>query len=340
MEKTAIVILNWNGKPLLERFLPSVIAHSTMPDVEIIVADNASTDNSVSFVQKKYPQIRIIRLNKNYGFAGGYNRALEQVQADYFMLLNSDIEVTKNWLTPLISLMKNNKNIAGCQPKILSLRQPEYFEHAGASGGFVDKNYFPFCRGRIFNYVEKDNGQYNNRREIFWASGAAFMIRSDVFKYGGGFDEMFFAHMEEIDLCWRLKNRGYRFFVEPESIVYHLGGATLNYMTPKKTFLNFRNNLYMIYKNAEPSKFIGVLITRLFLDTIAAFKFLISLKLTHFFSVIKAHWQFWFTMHLFSNKRKENKIKSVQFNHPEIYKHSVVIDFYAKGKKKFSDLNI
>lgn len=338
MGKTAIVILNWNGKQLLEEFLPSVVKYSNLPDVEIVVADNASTDDSVPFLVDNYPQIKVVKLNENYGFAGGYNKALAQVDADYFVLLNSDVEVTENWLQPLISLMDSDEKIAACQPKIRSYRHREYFEHAGASGGFIDKNYFPFCRGRIFNFVEKDEGQYDDRREVFWATGAALMVRTDAFKESGGLDEDFFAHMEEIDMCWRLKNRGYKIFVEPASVVYHLGGATLNYMSPRKTMLNFRNNLYMIYKNIAQGKFFGMLLIRLFYDTAAAFKFLLSLQIAHFFAVIKAHWQFWFTISRFSAKRKENLKHTTVFNHPEIYKHAIVKDFYLKGKKKFTDL--
>ncbi len=338
MGKTAIVILNWNGKSLLEKFLPSVVKYSTLPGVEIVVADNASSDDSVSFLQKNYPAIKIVRLDKNYGFAGGYNKSLEQVDADYFMLLNSDVEVAENWLQPLIALMDSDEKIAACQPKIRSYRYRDYFEHAGASGGFVDKNYFPFCRGRIFNEVEKDEGQYDNRREIFWATGAALMIRANIFRESGGLDNDFFAHMEEIDLCWRLKNRGYKIFVEPASVVYHLGGATLNYMSPKKTMLNFRNNLYMIYKNIARGKFFGMLLTRLFYDTVAAFKFLFSLQFTYFFAVMKAHCQFWFTMHRFTEKRKENLKQAISFDHAEIFGKSVVKAFYLNGKKKFSEL--
>ena len=338
MGKTAIVILNWNGKSLLEQFLPSVVRHTTLSGVEIIVADNASSDDSIPFLEKTFPQIKIIRLEKNYGFAGGYNKALEQVDADYFVLLNSDVEVTENWLQPLVALMESDKKTAACQPKIRSYRRREYFEHAGASGGFIDKNYFPFCRGRIFNEVEKDEGQYDDRREVFWATGAALMIRAETFKAVGGLDEDFFAHMEEIDLCWRLKNRGYKIFVEPASVVYHLGGATLNYMSPRKTMLNFRNNLYMIYKNIRRGKFFGMLITRLFYDTVAAFKFLVSLQFAHFFAVIKAHCQFWFTMHRFTSKRKENLKHNIIYKHSEIYNQSIVKDFYISGKRKFSEL--
>ncbi len=338
MGKTAIVILNWNGKLLLEQFLPSVVRHTTLPDVEIVVADNASSDDSIPFLEKTFPRIKIIRLDKNYGFAGGYNKALAQVDADYFVLLNSDVEVTENWLQPLIALMDSDEKIAACQPKIRSYRRREYFEHAGASGGFIDRNYFPFCRGRIFNEEEKDSGQYNDRMEVFWATGAALMVRAETFKSVGGLDEDFFAHMEEIDLCWRLKNRGYKIFVEPASEVYHLGGATLNYMSPQKTMLNFRNNLYMIYKNIAPGKFSGMLITRLFYDTVAAFKFLFSLQFTHFFAVIKAHCQFWFTMHRFAPKRKENLKHNTTYDHPEVYNRSIVKDFYLRGKRRFSEL--
>lgn len=338
MGKIAVVILNWNGKSLLEEFLPSVVKYSSQDNVELIVVDNASTDDSVSFLKKNFPNIKILIHDKNYGFAGGYNKSLKQIEADYYLLLNSDVEVTENWLQPLITLMENNPNVAACQPKVLAYNKKEYFEHAGASGGFLDKNYFPFCRGRIFNEVEKDLGQYNNAIEVFWATGAAFMVRADEYHSSGGLDEDFFAHMEEIDLCWRLKNRGYQIYVEPNAVVYHLGGATLEYMNPKKTMLNFRNSLYMIYKNIEHGKLFYTLVVRLLYDTIAGLKFLFSLQVSHFCAVIKAHFLFWITMHHFIPKRKENIQLSKKYHHAEIYEGSIVKDFYLHKKKRFTDL--
>ncbi len=338
MGKVAVVILNWNGKKLLDEFLPSVVKYSSQENVELYVVDNASIDDSVVFLKQNFPQIKILIHEENFGFAGGYNKALKQIEADYYLLLNSDVEVTENWLQPLVTLMESNPNIAACQPKVLAYRNKSSFEHAGASGGFIDKNYFPFCRGRIFNEVEQDNGQYNDSIEVFWATGAAFMVRSDAYHKAGGLDEEFFAHMEEIDLCWRLKNRGFQIYVEPNSVVYHLGGATLEYMNPRKTMLNFRNCLYMIYKNTAQGKFFGTLVIRLFYDTIAGLKFLASLQFSHFWAVIKAHFKFWVTMSHFKAKRRENILQAKNYQHQEIYNGSIVKDFYLSKKKRFTDL--
>ena len=245
----SIVILNWNGEKFLKKFLPILINNTKTDDIEIVVADNGSTDNSIELLKSTFTQVRTIILDKNYGFAGGYNKELTQIDSEYFVLLNSDIEVTEHWLDNLLNYMVLHKEVAACQPKILSQVNRSYFEHAGASGGFIDKYGFPFCRGRIFGKVEQDTGQYDNTIDVFWATGACLMIRSEVFKKVGGLDDEFFAHMEEIDLCWRLKNRAYRIVCVPESTVYHVGGGTLHTEHPYKTYLNFRNNLLMLYKN-------------------------------------------------------------------------------------------
>ncbi len=302
-QKTAIVILNWNGKELLERFLPSVIKFKD-DNSEIIIADNYSTDDSVSFLKATYPQLRLILNDKNYGFAEGYNLALKQIETEYYILLNSDIEVTANWAKGIIDFMEQNPDVAVCQPRIRSYREPELFEYAGACGGYIDKLGYPFCRGRLFQSIEKDHGQYNDIREIFWASGACFFIRAKLFHQAGGFDGDFFAHMEEIDLCWRLKNMGHRVFVYPDSIIYHVGGATLDKMSPRKTFLNFRNNLSLIYKNIPGDKLHSVLFKRVFLDMLAAFSFIFSGGFRHFGAVISAYYAFYKSLKKIRYKRK------------------------------------
>lgn len=338
MNNTAVVILNWNGAELLKTFLPSVINFTSLPDVEIYVADNHSNDNSIEFLKKEFPSIKIIQLDNNYGFAGGYNKALKRIDSKYFVLLNSDIEVSENWLQPLINLMNSDKTIAACMPKILSYKQKDEFEYAGAAGGFIDKYGFSFCRGRIFNYNEKDTGQYNIAGSVFWATGACLMIRSDVFNSAGGLDEEFFAHMEEIDLCWRIKNRGMNIYYCPDSKIYHLGGATLNKTNPKKTYLNFRNNLYMLYKNLPKGKVFNTIFTRMLLDGIAGLNFLAHLEFKNFFSVIKAHFAFYFNVSKFKSKRATNLKHAINFSHPEMFKRSIVRMFFFKKIKKFSEL--
>jgi len=338
MINTAVVILNWNGAELLKTFLPSVIKHSSLPDVELYVADNHSNDNSVEFVKKEYPSIQIIELDNNYGYAGGYNRALEKIEAENFILLNSDIEVSNNWLPPLLELMNSDENIAACMPKILSYNQKDEFEYAGAAGGFIDSLGFIFCRGRIFNANEKDEGQYNNTTPVFWATGACLMIRADIFRNVGGLDEEFFAHMEEIDLCWRIKNRGKEIFYCPDSEVYHLGGGTLKKTNPRKTYLNFRNNLFMLYKNLPKGKVFGLVTKRLLLDGIAGINFLFHFEFKNLFSVFKAHFAFYFKVSKFQEKRKNNLKYNVKYVHPEMYKGSIVKMFFLKKVKKFSDL--
>ena len=273
MLKTAVVILNWNGRKFLEQFLPSLIQNTQDENTQIVIADNNSSDDSIEFLNKNYPSIRQIIFDKNYGFTGGYNQALKQIEAKYFVLLNSDIEVTQNWLNPLVNLLESDNTIATCQPKIRSFHQKEYFEYAGAAGGFIDKYGYPFCRGRILDTVEKDMNQYNDIKDIFWASGACMLIRSDIFKQLNGFDDDFFAHMEEIDLCWRIKTAGHRIVYNPESVVFHVGGGTLPNNSPFKLYLNFRNNLFLLYKNLPEKNFVPVLVTRMLLDGLSAMVF-------------------------------------------------------------------
>jgi len=287
----AVVILNWNGISLLEQFLPTIIAHS--PQATIYVADNASTDASVSFVQANFPSVQIIQNKSNHGFAGGYNEALKKVTADIFVLVNSDVEVTPNWLEPMISTFENEPKTAILQPKILDFKNKAYFEYAGAAGGYIDKYGFPFCRGRIFDTIEKDLGQYDDVAEIFWASGACFFIRSEVYTTLEGFDASFFAHQEEIDLCWRAINKGYTIKYNPKSVVYHVGGATLQQGNPKKTELNFRNSLFMLTKNLPKKVLYSRLFIRMLLDGIAGLQFLVKGKPKHFFAVLKAHVAFY-----------------------------------------------
>lgn len=335
MKDIAIVILNWNGKHFLERFLPSVVLHSE--DAKIILADNASTDDSIEFVKINYPEIEIVVNSENKGFAGGYNTALKQIKSKYYLLLNSDIEVTKNWLLPLFEAIQN-PTVAGCQPKVLSYQEKSMFEHAGASGGYLDRDYFPFCRGRIFDRFEHDEGQYDGETEIFWATGAALLIRSDIFHEVGGFDEAFFAHMEEIDLCWRIKKLGYTFKVCPKSSIFHVGGGTLPYLSPRKTYLNFRNSLYMIVKNHE-----GLLFPKLFwrmsLDGIAGIRFLVRMEWKHLFAVFNAHMAMYKRLPILLKQRKLIQQNQKHFTAKGMYSGSILWDRYFKGVKRFTQLN-
>lgn len=334
MDKIAIVILNWNGKKLLEKFLPSVVEHSPLYS-NIYIADNASTDDSVSFVKSKYPQIGIIELKKNWGFAAGYNKALEQIKAEYYVLLNSDVEVTEKWVEPIVELMDQNPDIGACQPKIRAYNQRDEFEYAGAAGGFIDKWGYPLCRGRIFNVFEKDHGQYDDVREIFWASGAAMFVRSSVYKKAEGLDEDFFAHMEEIDLCWRMKNMGYRVYFHYQSLVFHVGGGTLTMGTPHKTYLNFRNNLQLLTKNLPKRKFLPLILLRLILDGIAAVSFLPNPSgWGNFWAVFKAHINFYINLPRTLKKRKKIPKRPVSC----IYRKSVVSMFFIHKIKSFSGL--
>lgn len=276
MEKMtcSIIILNWNGAEMLRRYLPSVVAHTTLPGCEIIVADNGSTDDSLQVLQTEFPQVRTIRLDANYGFAEGYNRAIAQVDSDYTVLLNSDVEVTEGWLEPLLDYLNTHKDVAAVQPKIRSWRNRQLFEHAGAAGGYINRLGYPYCRGRVLWHVEEDKGQYDTIADVDWTSGACMCVRTDVYKECGGLDAAFFAHMEEIDLCWRMRNRGWRLVCLPQSVVYHLGGGALSYDSPRKTYLNHRNNLLMLYKNQQHPW--GVLLVRCVLDYAAAAFYLLQ----------------------------------------------------------------
>jgi GT2 family glycosyltransferase len=333
LKKVAVVILNWNGRKFLKKFLPSVIKYS-QDNCDIIIADNASTDSSIEFLHETYPQIRIIQNLINGGFAKGYNDAFKKVEAEYYVLLNSDIEVTSNWINPVIELMDKDPTIAACQPKLRSYDHPEMFEYAVAAGGFIDKYAYPFCRGRLFQTIEKDVGQYDDITEIFWATGACMFVRANLYHKFGGLDEDFFAHMEEIDFCWRLKNAGYKIMYCPQSIVYHVGGGTLPKVSSHKTYLNMRNNITMLYKNLPNRLLVKVFIIRLFLDGIAAFKFLIDSGFKDFIAVIHAHISFY--AHLKLNLKKRQKIKHARINN--IYTGNIVIDYFFRKKRYFSEL--
>ncbi len=330
-EEVAVVILNWNGTAFLEKFLPSVISNAD--GAGVIVIDNASQDKPELILKEKFPSVSWIHLDRNYGFCGGYNRGLAQLNYTYFVLLNSDVEVTEGWLQPLIKAMNSKAQIAACQPKIMDYYHPDRFEYAGAAGGFMDWLGYPFCRGRIFETLEQDQGQYNESIPVFWATGAAMCIRSEAFKQIGGFDERFFAHMEEIDLCWRLQNKGWKIYAIPESVVYHVGGGTLASTHPKKTFLNFRNNLLMLHKNLPKNQLFSTLLARLFLDGLAGLKFIAEGKFKNFVSVIKAHFAFYHFV-IQSPKRKENYLL------PEtISRQSLIWTYYIKKKKTYSGFN-
>ena len=333
--RVAVVILNWNGRNFLESFLPSVVA-STYPGLEIIVADNASTDQSVEFLQSNYPLVSLIQNDKNYGFAEGYNRVIALLDFEYFILLNSDVEVSSNWIEPVIDFMESDINIAVAQPKILSYSKRNNFEYAGAAGGYLDALGYPFCRGRIFDTVEEDLEQYDDSSEIFWASGAAFFIKRKYWLETGGFDPDFFAHMEEIDLCWRLKNLGYKIVFCPKSKVFHVGGGTLNAESPFKTFLNFRNNLVMLQKNLNSVNAFLIIFIRFWLDLLSLIKYLVDGKPQNALAITKAH--FYFFAHLFKNIKKAGEINKSKFNSAGSYKVSIVWEYFIRKKKTFSSL--
>ena len=338
MSNIAVVILNWNGEAFLKRFLPILISNTQLADTEIVVADNASTDNSLRLLETDFPTIKTIVLDQNYGFAGGYNRALEQIEAKYFVLLNSDVEVTENWLLPLFNYLEQNKEVAACQPKIKSIQNREFFEHAGAAGGFIDFLGFPFCRGRVLSKVEEDKGQYDNIADVFWASGACFMVRADLFKKLGGFDDVFFAHMEEIDLCWRFNSRGYRVVCVPESTVYHVGGGTLKSEHPYKTYLNFRNNLLMLYKNLPQKELNSVLKWRKIIDYIAFSQMMLTGKSRNAMSVIRARKDFKKLMPEFETKRNENILYATRTQCAEMLNKSIIVEYYFKWNRTFNHL--
>ena len=339
MLKTAIVILNFNGKHFLEKFLPSVVQNS--PENSVFVADNASNDASLLFLKEHYPQIKIIILDKNYGFAEGYNLALEIIKADfapkYYVLLNSDVEVTNNWLAPLENLLENDTEIAACQPKILSYHQKTHFEYAGGAGGFLDRFGFAFCRGRIFDTLEEDKGQYNDTKAVFWATGACMFVRASAYHELGGLDGHFFAHQEEIDLCWRIQNNNKKVFYCAESTVFHVGGGTLHKSNPKKTYLNFRNNLILLHKNL-PNTFSSFLLIyfRLILDGLASINFLLKGHFKDFWAVLRAHYGYYHYL-IFHKKTATEKLKP-QNKNTKLYPKSIVWAYFVKKIKKFSDL--
>jgi len=330
--KTAIVILNWNGQKLLEQFLPSVVNFS-LDEATIYIADNASTDDSVSYVKTHFPSVKIIKNSQNGGYSKGYNDALKAIDADIYCLLNSDVEVTENWLKPITEAFRNDINTAIIQPKLLDFKEKTKFEYAGAGGGFIDVFGYPYCRGRIFNYLETDHGQFDDETEIFWASGACLFIRSKVYHEVGGLDEDYFAHQEEIDLCWRTQNLGYKVKYVGSSSVYHVGGATLKETNPHKTFLNFRNSLLNVVKNVPKERFLFVIFSRLLLDGIAGIKFIIELRPIHTLAIIKAHISLYKNSIKFLKKRKKLQKKSSYFKHT-----SIVSQYFIFHRIKFKNL--
>lgn len=334
MKKVAVVILNYNGRTFLEKFLPNVIENSSSV-AEIIVADNKSTDDSVEFMKNKFPDIRLILNEFNGGFATGYNVALRQINADYYILLNSDIEVTPHWIEPVIELMESDETIAACQPKILSYYDKTKFEYAGAAGGYIDKYGYPFCRGRMFQDLETDNGQFNDVKEVFWATGACMFVKASLYHKYGGLDDDFFAHMEEIDFCWRLKNFDYKIMYCPDSKIYHIGGGTLPKSSARKTYLNFRNNLSLLMKNLPDGKVFGTIFYRFFLDWIAAFKFLCDGSFADFFAVTRAHISFLRHLPVLKKKRRQYPHNKVT----QVYQKNIVFKYFLEKKKLYNELN-
>jgi len=338
MSKLAVVILNWNGCELLQRFLPSVVRYSEEDGAVVVVADNGSSDDSVEWVQKEFPTVQLLLLDKNYGFAEGYNKAIQQVEAEYVLLLNSDVEVTPHWLCPLKSYLDSHPEVAACQPKLLSWHHKNLFEYAGACGGFIDRWGYPYCRGRIMSAVETDEGQYDDATPVFWVTGAALCIRRNDYLETGGLDSLFFAHMEEVDLCWRLWAKGRQLACVPQSIVYHVGGGTLQQENPRKTFLNFRNNLLMLYKNLPAEELNVVLCVRAFLDYVAAFSFLLKGEWRSAWMVVKARREFKRLRKNYTSFRKAGtKITSVQLPFVK-YKGSILWAYYVKRKRTYSSL--
>ena len=338
MEKIAIVILNWNGAQMMRRFLPSVLKYSS-DDATVYVADNASTDDSVQMLKEQFPECKLILLDKNWGFAEGYNKALAQIDAEYYLLLNSDIEVTQDWLKPMLRYMEEHQEVAACQPKLLSEANREMFEYAGASGGFLDRFGYPFCRGRVFETVEEDRGQYDSAADVLWATGAALFVRARIYKEVGGLDSRFFAHNEEIDLCWRMRIMGYRIVCLPESHIYHVGGGTLPKGNPMKTYLNFRNNLTMLYKCLPDDELKSVMRWRCLLDYVAAFEMLILKRnIGDFKAVLRARRDFKRWRKDFEEDRKRIQASRKEKKIPEQRSYSLLWQYYVKGRKRFSDL--
>ncbi len=343
LAKVAVVILNYNGTEHLRTFLPSVLQHQSKQS-SIYVADNGSTDDSLIVLEKEFPQVNLIRMPQNLGFAAGYNAALLDLQEDYFVLLNSDVEVTANWLNPIIEQMEMEPSVGVAQPKIKAYARKDHFEYAGASGGWIDTLGYPFSRGRIFDTVEKDEGQYPTATEVFWASGCALVIRRKLYQQLGGLDGDFFAHMEEIDLCWRVKRAGYRVMVFPQNVVFHLGGGTLDYQNPRKTFLNFRNSLYTLWKNEKGGTMLFKILLRLILDGIAAMRFLSQGEWSHIGAIIKAHWHFFTQIPSLMGKRRRDaqKIEACRIAPDNAatgrYSGSIVWAYFARGQKTFKQV--
>ncbi len=340
----AIVILNWNGRALLEEFLPSVIA-TDYPQASVWLADNASTDDSVEFVKQHYPQVKLVVLDKNWGFAEGYNKALQQIEADYYLLLNSDVEMTPDCVSKVMTELQKDPSVGAAQPKILAQKQKTHFEYAGACGGFLDKWGYSFCRGRIFDTVEEDILQYQQKMEIAWAGGCAIFVKSTLYHKLNGLDADFFAHFEEIDLCWRLRRAGYKVMVYPQATVYHVGGATLSSGSPRKTYLNFRNNLAMLIKNLPTSKLLWLLPWRMVLDGVAGIKFLADRQPKNLWAVIKAHWSIEWRFFFWLKKRRLAKeaIESCAISKEEQvveYPKSILLAYFGKKQQKYSDLNL
>ena len=336
MKRVAVVILNYNGAEMLRTFLPGVVEYS--PEAEVVVADNASTDDSVEVVQRLFPTVKLIRLEQNWGFADGYNKALEQVDAEYSILLNSDVEVTKGWIAPMLAALEADSNVVACQPKILDYKRKTHFEYAGAAGGFIDRYGYPYCRGRIFDTLEEDKGQYDAVCNISWATGAALMIRTAEYRTAGGLDGRFFAHMEEIDLCWRLRARGRRILCVPQSTVYHVGGATLSKSNPKKTYLNFRNNLLMLYNNLPQEELPSVMRVRCLLDYVAALKFLLTGGFGDFKAVMRARRDYRKMRDGYAPVRKENLAKTVEQVLCCRSQFPILWRYHFGGKKFYSEL--
>ncbi|MGL5786623.1 MAG: glycosyltransferase family 2 protein [Bacteroidales bacterium] len=336
MKKIAVVILNWNGRDLLRKYLPSVQQNTDSELADIYVADNGSDDDSIQILESEFPEVKILRFDQNYGFAEGYNLAIEAIEEEYVVLLNSDVRVMEGWINPLFEYMESHPQTAACQPKILSDRNPESFEHAGASGGFIDRWGYPFCRGRLFYVLEEDEGQYDTIMSVFWATGAALMTRTAIYKNNGGLDGTFFAHMEEIDYCWRLWARGYDIVAIPQSVVRHLGAATLQKESPRKTYLNFRNNLLMLYKNESKWKCRRILFIRFFLDLIAALKMFLTHERKNGKAVLNAMNDFYVMRSRYRTKREQNMQLRKRKSIPSQYKGSLLFDFYLKGIRKFS----
>lgn len=335
--KVAVVILNWNGERFLQKFLPNVLSNSKGDGISVFVADNGSTDGSLNLLDSEFKNVIQIRLDKNYGFAEGYNRALQQVDAEYFVLLNSDVEVTEGWLQPLVEFMDSHPNAAACAPKIMDYSRKEYFEYAGAAGGFIDRFGYPFCRGRILSEIEVDESQYNEVVEIFWASGACMFVRASAYLSLGGLDDSFFAHMEEIDLCWRFHNNGMKVWSVPISKVYHVGGGTLPNNNPHKLYLNYRNSLFMLHKNLHPKELLFIVLFRIILDWISAFAYLTSFKFNFFKAVFTAHSHYFKNIKTFNKYRKSSRYTQFKPN-SQILSKSILFQFFVLRNKQFSKI--